>query len=936
MFRNRYQSLSPSERRAFWTVLVIATFFALFAGTVFDTLVNAPNLQYRFANSVPFLLTAIALTSAALIFNHKAPAGAWLLQIGAMVLLAINVTQAEGFGFPSAFILLAITLYVPVQTLKEKDFSAALWVGLIGAIGVILLDTFWAETRVPALAQDVTTATILSIVLALLLIGTTLAQFGNYVFRTKLIVSFALVTLIPLVILGFYNNIVTRNILTNEAQSNLRDLSSQAASRIDTYLNIQLEEIRVQAGQPTLIRYLKLEPFQRAGSPEEADALDTLLTLAQKDRGVFIRSFALLTSSGKNILDTSTINTGRDESKFDYFQKPMETDSPYISNLIFAKSGEGSIYFSAPVEDELGEIIGILRAEYASGIVQNQLVSQTSGHVLAVVDSETYIRIAYTNRTDVLHKTFKDFSDQELTSLQQAGRLPQGTQEILHIPANEFVSGLQSLSDESYFTAQSPFLNEQAVTTGKLLATEPWYVIAGQSQPTLLEPIRRQSRAGILISLGILVIATIAAFFAAQNLTRPISTLTSTATTILGGDLTARSNINTKDEIGILANTFNRMTSQLQDTLNGLERRVAERSTDLEMARLISEHRAQELHAISEISRTISTEQRLDILLPLVTQLVSERFAFYHVGIFFIDETRQFVVLQAANSEGGKRMMERGHQLEVGLTGIVGNVAQTGKPRIALDVGSDAVFFNNPDLPATRSEMALPLNVRGKTIGVLDVQSVKPGAFSASDANTLSILADQVAIAIENARLFGQTQDALNEVQKLYRQYQSQEWSDFIRQAPLIGYQQGIIEGKPLETPVETDEIKKALINGEVVVLNDGNEKSQPVIAIPVKLRGQTIGVLNIKASKRKSKWNQDEINLAQAISDRLALALENARLLQDSQRRAAKEQKIGEMTAKIGSSINMRNVLQTAVEELGRALPGSEVVIQFQSSQEN
>ena len=936
MFRNRYQSLSPSERRAFWTVLVIATFFALFAGTVFDTLVNAPNLQYRFANSVPFLLTAIALTSAALIFNHKASAGAWLLQIGAMVLLAINVTQAEGFGFPSAFILLAITLYVPVQTLKEKDFSAALWVGLIGAIGVILLDTFWAETRVPALAQDVTTATILSIVLALLLIGTTLAQFGNYVFRTKLIVSFALVTLIPLVILGFYNNIVTRNILTNEAQSNLRDLSSQAASRIDTYLNIQLEEIRVQAGQPTLIRYLKLEPFQRAGSPEEADALDTLLTLAQKDRGVFIRSFALLTSSGKNILDTSTINTGRDESKFDYFQKPMETDSPYISNLIFAKSGEGSIYFSAPVEDELGEIIGILRAEYASGIVQNQLVSQTSGHVLAVVDSETYIRIAYTNRTDVLHKTFKDFSDQELTSLQQAGRLPQGTQEILHIPANEFVSGLQSLSDESYFTAQSPFLNEQAVTTGKLLATEPWYVIAGQSQPTLLEPIRRQSRAGILISLGILVIATIAAFFAAQNLTRPVSTLTSTATTILGGDLTARSNINTRDEIGILANTFNRMTSQLQDTLNGLERRVAERSTDLEMARLISEHRAQELHAISEISRTISTEQRLDILLPLVTQLVSERFAFYHVGIFFIDETRQFVVLQAANSEGGKRMMERGHQLEVGLTGIVGNVAQTGKPRIALDVGSDAVFFNNPDLPATRSEMALPLNVRGKTIGVLDVQSVKPGAFSASDANTLSILADQVAIAIENARLFGQTQDALNEVQKLYRQYQSQEWSDFIRQAPLIGYQQGIIEGKPLETPVETDEIKKALINGEVVVLNDGNEKSQPVIAIPVKLRGQTIGVLNIKASKRKSKWNQDEINLAQAISDRLALALENARLLQDSQRRAAKEQKIGEMTAKIGSSINMRNVLQTAVEELGRALPGSEVVIQFQSSQEN
>lgn len=281
-------------------------------------------------------------------------------------------------------------------------------------------------------------------------------------------------------------------------------------------------------------------------------------------------------------------------------------------------------------------------------------------------------------------------------------------------------------------------------------------------------------------------------------------------------------------------------------------------------------------------------------------------------------------------------MLERGHQLEVGQTGIVGYVAQTGKSRIALDVGADAVYFNNPDLPATRSEMALPLNVRGSTIGVMDVQSTKPGAFTDADANTLGILADQVAIAIENARLFGQTQDALNEVQKLYRQYQTQEWTEFIRQSEYIGYHKGIIDGKPIAAPIETDEVKKALKLGKVVVLDGGKEKSQPILAVPVKLRGQTLGVLNIKAPKTRTKWNQDEINLAQAVSDRLALALENARLLQESQRRAAKEQKIGEMTAKIGASINMRNVLQTAVEELGRALPGSEVVIQFQSSQEN
>jgi len=356
----------------------------------------------------------------------------------------------------------------------------------------------------------------------------------------------------------------------------------------------------------------------------------------------------------------------------------------------------------------------------------------------------------------------------------------------------------------------------------------------------------------------------------------------------------------------------------------------------VELARLLSERRAQELQAISEVSRTVSTEQKLEILLPLVTRLVSERFDFYHIGIFFVDATKQFAVLQASNSEGGKRMLARGHRLEVGLTGIVGTVAQTGKPRIALDVGADATFFENPDLPETRSEMALPLNFRGETIGILDVQSVKPGAFTESDANTLSILADQVAIAIENARLFGQTQQARDEAEALYNQFQRTEWKTFSQQETTIGYSQSAIGGKSINKPVESAEIREALQKGQVVVFDGKSLKTLPSISIPVKLRGQTIGVLNIKAPTKNRTWNQDEINLAQAVTDRLALALDNARLLQESQRRASKEAKIGEVTAKIGASINMRNVLQTAVEELGRALPGSEVIIQFQSSEEN
>ncbi len=232
--------------------------------------------------------------------------------------------------------------------------------------------------------------------------------------------------------------------------------------------------------------------------------------------------------------------------------------------------------------------------------------------------------------------------------------------------------------------------------------------------------------------------------------------------------------------------------------------------------------------------------------------------------------------------------------------------------------------------------MALPLTIRGEVIGVLDVQSTKPGAFTENDAKTLSILADQVAVAIQNARLFGQNQQAREEAEALYLQYVRTDWATFAKQETNIGYQQSMSGGTPLEVPIESEEIHNAIQKGELVVLDGQNSNSHPSIAVPVKLRGQTIGVLNVKSPTQDRKWNQDEIKLAQAISDRLALALDNARLLQQSQRNAAKEAKIGEVTAKIGASINMRNVLQTAVEELGRALPGSDIVIQFQSDKDN
>jgi GAF domain-containing protein len=180
----------------------------------------------------------------------------------------------------------------------------------------------------------------------------------------------------------------------------------------------------------------------------------------------------------------------------------------------------------------------------------------------------------------------------------------------------------------------------------------------------------------------------------------------------------------------------------------------------LDSARLFDEtqRRAVPLRAAAEVARDATAILDVNQLLDETVHLISGQFGFYHAGVFLLDERGEYAVLQAASSEGGGRMLERGHKLQVGKVGIVGYVSDTGEPRIALDVDEDAAHFASSDLPDTRSEMALPLKVRGRVIGVLDVQSTQEAAFSEDDVAVLQTLADQLATAIENARLFEQAQ----------------------------------------------------------------------------------------------------------------------------------------------------------------------------------
>ncbi len=341
-----------------------------------------------------------------------------------------------------------------------------------------------------------------------------------------------------------------------------------------------------------------------------------------------------------------------------------------------------------------------------------------------------------------------------------------------------------------------------------------------------------------------------------------------------------------------------------------LELRVQERTADLNQRNATLEVYAKQLEAISKVARAIATIQDIDVLLPTITRLVSEQFGFYHTGIFLLDERAEYAVLRAANSEGGKRMLKRNHRLRLGTTGIVGFVAARGESRIVLDVGADAVYFNNPDLPATRSEIALPLRSGAQIIGVLDVQSTETNAFHQDDIAVLETLADQVAVAIENARLFSQTRQALAEAQTIYQQYIKQDWSRFARRLENKGYTYDGIRAVPLNEPLPAPQ---------------GN-----ALSIPVRIRGMVVGQVAVRPGDPLRQWTQNEVNMARAAAERAGLAIENMRLLTEAQRRAAKEHTIAEVAARISTSASVPEIMRSAAEELGRVLPGSEVVIQF------
>lgn len=346
--------------------------------------------------------------------------------------------------------------------------------------------------------------------------------------------------------------------------------------------------------------------------------------------------------------------------------------------------------------------------------------------------------------------------------------------------------------------------------------------------------------------------------------------------------------------------------------LNLAQSELQNRTTELIAANRQLENRTEKLRAIAEITSTSASIHDFEHLLSSISSIIGNQLGYYHVGVFLLDEQGQYAILRSASSEGGMRMLAHEYRLPVGYKGAIGLVAQTGQPHIALETSQNTGIPENPDLPDTRSEMALPLKSGNQIIGVLDLHSSEINAFGTDDITTLSILADQIGIAIQNALLYEQSQRALHEANIAFMHASEREWKGYAETLKIRGYRYDGIRAEPL---------KEA---------NPSSSASEHVISVPVRLRGQTIGNLKIKPSDHSKEWTEDELAMAEATAERAALAMDAARLLDDAQKHAARETFLSGMAAKLSTSFQLDSILRDTVEELGQTLLGSTVSFQL------
>lgn len=859
------------------------------------------------------------------------------------VVFEISLAIAAGsisfvYGLPIALIAILTAFFFAAFNPSGWLNESLIALGLISALAGTLINVLGQVPQTSSVVLNIV-ITVLDVVWGVMAIR--LYFLGQIVLsiRTKLIMGALLITVAPIIVLSIVNVSTLTTVSQTQSNESLRMATQLSIDQIDSFFSTNLSTLQSEASLPSVIAYLETSPNVREGSLQEQQLSATLSTLKTKE-SLYAPSYGIINLLGINIFDTEPLLKGKSELNTDYFEESSATKSPYVSPIEFIpNSRDAFIYIIAPITNDAKEIIGYLRLRYDARIVQDKLLK-----VAGIIGSHSYpilvdangMRVADASDPSKLYHSIIPLSNAKYQELVTQNRMPS------YIPQGQIVSEIPEINNALFKSSISPYdvftVDLQTAQTGipdsamyARISSQDWYLVYLQEQTALVTSLETLTKSSVQLAVLVAALVSFLVTLFSNLFTRPILGLTQTAEKVAIGDFTAQANARSKDEIGSLARSFNTMTEQLRGSIENLEKRVQDRTQMLARQNESLTYRSRQLQTVADVARNVVSNTNLESLLTSVTNLISDRFNYYHVGIFLIDDAGEFAVLRASNSVGGQRMLSRQHKLRVGQVGIVGYVTGAGQPRIATDVGKDAVFFNNPDLPETKSEMALPLKIENNVIGALDIQSIESNAFSEDDVALFTTLADQISVAINNNRLLADTAQALEEAQTLHRQYLNQEWTKQAQQESSNNYKytpQGLI---PFEEKLP--EIDMVFNSGRPITksysISERGGKAHSVLAVPINLRGETIGVIHLQVNEgNEFTWSENELLTVQTVADQVAQTLESARLFEQTIRRADRERRVLEITSKIRSTNDPQEMLQITLEELKRHLGASQAQI--------
>lgn len=641
-----------------------------------------------------------------------------------------------------------------------------------------------------------------------------------------------------------------------------------------------------------------------------------LLNLVSQSR--YYTEIFILKTDGRVAVSTIKSRDGQDFSQADFFHAGQS--APYISAPTYSTALSRTLLYAAyPIYGEGRKLVGVLVGRAKTSPLETIFVDPTGFRE----PGQTYLA---SPDGVVIAGSVLDWGGRTVEGLNQVfknGGTPTGT---------PLVRSYSNLNDERVTAAYLELPSLRGV------------LVIEQTTRTL----QRSQLATLMVNLSMVLASVLLAIYisllAIRSISMPVTGLAEVATGIAatagqagsrraGAASDASGLLNAAgrdlekliadrgDEIGVLGRAFHQMTGQLAELVGGLEASVNERTRQLAT-------RSRYLEASADIGRVTTSILDPEKLIDQAVEMIRERFDLYYVGMFLADRDGQWAVLRSGTGEAGRILLERQHRLRIEPTSMIGWCIANAQARIAQQAGQDEVRFATPELPETRSEAALPLRARGQVIGALSVQSRQVDVFDSAALAVLQTMADQLAIAIENAQLYVQSQQALQAERRAYTLSTQSEWTDWLRQRSGLTVRNDgrTTEGRAASSAGWYPEMQRAY-QAQRVIQSGGR------LAIPIQVRGAVIGVINLTkhgGTDSNGLWTNDEINFMESIAEQLGVALDSARLYAETRQRAEQDRLVDEMTSQMRATLDLRSVLETATREMRDALGLAEVEVRL------